>query len=720
MDGISFIVERKLNETEQNKLTDIIGSEFKKYEIFVFGRKRLKEKKPMKFLNIKNTKKRTQHALKLCRYDTICIVRNTNILFSKIKAILELLDSNDLIIGEIELEHHNFYTKHLTKQHIGFLLFSKKTLLKKGFLKNYPDFKNLKTGYAEIPLREEIRIPKIFRPLNSIFSFLVYPHVSEKKEIKISIGKDDCLYIPEIHSAKKTLTIENIGFLSVLGIVCIALLGGFWHFFGVNPILIFLFVCSVFYISNWTFKLYLAYNTMTKLPKHSYDLNNVKDSELPIYSILIPLYKEASVLKQIVSVINNLNYPKNKLDVKLLLEEDDLETINAVKKMKLPRYFETVIIPHSFPKGKPKALNIGLTKIKGKYLTIYDAEDIVDRDQLKKVYLVFKNAPDNVGCVHSKLNFYNKNQNWLTKIFTTEYTYWYELCMPWLIKDQYIVPFGGNSVHFKTEVIKKMGGWDPYNVTEDCEIGIRLYRKGYVAEYVNSITTEEAVLTTKAWIRQRSRWMKGYILTSFVNLRHPVRLYKELGLKKILSFFLIILGTPIIHLLNLLFGTLTILWFLTYSPVIKAFFPWYILYPSLISFVFGNFMMIYLGMIGSVNNKYYNLVKWNLLSPLYWLLMAVATVKSVFQLIIAPHFWEKTAHGFHLIEKKETGFLEKTKILKLGSFVKTGILKLAKAYNRLDKHLERKIKNLRKRLAKCFKKFTTNEAMKRLRKWTGK
>ena len=721
MSGISFIIEKNLNELERAKVIDAISSEFKKYEIFMFGRERSKENKSVKFLNIRNPKKRTRHALKLCRYSIICIVRNPKILFSKINAILELLDSNDLIIGEIELEHHNFYTKHLTKQHIGFLLFSKKTLRKKGFLENYPNFKNLKIGYAEIPLREELKIPKIFKPLNAIFSFLVYPHVSEKNEIKISIDRDDYLYIPEIHSAKKTITVENLGFFFVLGILCVALFGGPWYFFGINPLIIFIGLCIFFYLFSLFFKLDLVLNALNYKPMRfsEEEIKRIDDSKLPTYTILIPLYREATVLKQIVSAVQNLDWPKNKLDVKFLLEEDDSETINAIKKMRLPKYFEIIILPNTYPKTKPKALNVGLTKVRGKYLVLYDAEDIPERDQLKKAYLAFKKLPEKYVCVQAKLNYYNKDQNILTKLFTAEYSTWFDLYLPGLMARNYPIPLGGTSNHFKVDVIKKLGGWDPYNVTEDCDLGMRIYRRGYDTGIIESTTWEEANSKLYGWIRQRSRWIKGYIQTTFVHLRHPIRSLRELGFKKFFGFLFFVGATPIIPVLNLVFWILTILWFTTKWLAIKALFPPPIFYPGLFSLVVGNFIFVYLSLLGCVEREFYNLVKWSLLSPLYWILMGIASIKAFIQLMKLPHFWEKTAHGFHLIKKKETGVLRKIKILKLAGLAKTGILKFAKAYNRLDRYLERKIAKLRKKLVRDFKKFAC-KLISEVRRWSGK
>src|SRR5258708_5513213 len=186
----------------------------------------------------------------------------------------------------------------------------------------------------------------------------------------------------------------------------------------------------------------------------------------------------------------------------LLLEEDDTETIETVKTMLLPSYVRTVIVPQSMPKTKPKACNYGLSFAKGKYLVIFDAEDMPDPLQLKKAYLGFQKVPSNVKCLQAKLSYYNSRQNLLTRFFTAEYALWFDLTLPGLQSLNSALPLGGTSNHFETVVLKKLKGWDPFNVTEDADLGVRLFQEGYRTAIIDSTTYEEATSSPKNWIRQ--------------------------------------------------------------------------------------------------------------------------------------------------------------------------------------------------------------------------
>lgn len=489
------------------------------------------------------------------------------------------------------------------------------------------------------------------KPIDFLLSFLIYPHHSEAKNIEISVNRNDLLFIPEIHSAEKTLTIENIGFFTLVGIILITLLIGLYSLFGITPlIIIFIGICISYYLFSLFFKLVLIWKALNfKIMRFSEEeIHNLKDEDLPIYTILIPLYKEAEVVGQLLTEMINLDYPEDKLDIKLLLEEDDKETINAVENWNLPSYFETIILPDSYPKTKPKSLNYGLTSIRGDYLTLYDAEDMPERDQLKKAYLAFQKLPKNVACVQAKLNYYNKDQNLLTRLFTSEYVTWFNLSLPGLQAMNYPIPLGGTSNHFEVSVLKEIGAWDPYNVTEDCDLGMRIARRNYKTAMIDSTTWEEANSKIQNWGRQRSRWMKGYLQTLFVHLRHPSRCIREFKLENFIAFLFFVGGTPIASVINLLFWLLTILWFTTHSPIIQSLFPWYVFYPALFCMVIGNFIFLYIHLIGCVHMEFYALVKWSLLVPFYWILMGLATFKSFWQLIFNAHFWEKTEHGLYL------------------------------------------------------------------------
>lgn len=395
------------------------------------------------------------------------------------------------------------------------------------------------------------------------------------------------------------------------------------------------------------------------------DVKNIQDDSLPMYSILCPLYKEASVLPHFIESMNAMNWPKEKLDILLLLEEDDKETIRAAKDMQLPEHFSIVIVPDSQPKTKPKACNFGLNIAQGEYIVVYDAEDRPDPDQLKKSYLAFKHADPTVVCMQAKLNYYNPHDNLLTRLFTAEYSLWFDVVLPGLQSIQTTIPLGGTSNHFRTAELLHLEGWDPFNVTEDADLGARLFRKGYKTAIIDSTTLEEANSSVKNWFRQRSRWIKGYIQTYFVHFRNPFRFAKQYGHHAIL-FQLIVGGKIAFMLINPLLWAITISYFVLYSivgPTIESIYPTVVFYMAATSLVIGNFIYVYNYMIGVAKRGQWELVKYVAFIPLYWLMISISAAMAVFQFIVKPYYWEKTIHGLHLnsaLAKKEKDMLRRT------------------------------------------------------------
>lgn len=382
----------------------------------------------------------------------------------------------------------------------------------------------------------------------------------------------------------------------------------------------------------------------------------IDERDLPVYTILVPMYKESGVIPQLLRNIEGLDYPKAKLDVRLLIEEDDLEAQQLLKELKLPPYYTTIVVPHSLPKTKPKACNYGLIRARGEYVVIFDAEDRPDPDQLKKVHAAFAKSPDHCACVQAKLNYFNSGQNLLTRWFTQEYSMWFELLLPGVMQLDIPIPLGGTSNHFKMAVLKEVNAWDPYNVTEDADLGIRLYKSGYTTAIVDSRTWEEANSRTGNWIRQRSRWIKGYMQTWLVHMRNPFRLWRELGTKGFFGFQVMVLATPMLPLLNPFYWLMLVLWYGWKLEVIPQFFPGVIYYFSSLEFLLGNFLFVFTNIAGvywvirelELRRQYdfsYTLVKYALLTPIYWALMSIAAFKAAWQLVTKPFYWEKTMHG---------------------------------------------------------------------------
>jgi cellulose synthase/poly-beta-1,6-N-acetylglucosamine synthase-like glycosyltransferase len=365
----------------------------------------------------------------------------------------------------------------------------------------------------------------------------------------------------------------------------------------------------------------------------------------PTFTILVPLYREAEVLPHLVDAIAALDYPSTKLDVKLLLEADDDETLAAARALRLRPPFRLVVVPDSEPRTKPKACNYGLMLARGDIAVIYDAEDRPEPDQLKKAAIAFRYVGPEVVCIQARLNYWNRNQNLLTAFFTAEYSHHFDMILPGLHATGAPIPLGGTSNHFRIGVLRELGAWDPFNVAEDADLGIRLARAGLQTAMMESTTYEEANSRVHNWIRQRSRWVKGYIQTWLVHMRHPVRLWRELGPRNWLSFQLIVGGTPLTLLLSPLYWILTVLWILTEASVIRKIFPGFVYFVGSFNLIVGNFVFVYLNVAGVVRRGYDNLVKIAFLSPFYWLLMSIAAWKGLVDLVRRPSHWEKTEHG---------------------------------------------------------------------------
>lgn len=387
------------------------------------------------------------------------------------------------------------------------------------------------------------------------------------------------------------------------------------------------------------------------------------EEDLPVYTVLVPIYHEAKVLPQILRNIYRLNYPREKLDVKILMEEIDQETIDEAKQLglfgspnkrveeipesdyhKFLEIFDPIIVPSAKITTKPRACNYGLLRAKGELCVIYDAEDDPHTDQLIKAAIVFLRSEQDVVCLQSKLNFYNSDENILTRWFSIEYGYWYEFYLPGLDFIDAPIPLGGTSNHFRISKLDELGRWDPYNVTEDADIGIRLARFKFKTQIINTYTYEEATISVKSWIRQRSRWNKGHLQTYLVHMRHPLKLLKELGVIKYAKFQLTFGGGIMMPLMNPFLWVLSILTLIT-PATFNAFFPSFVQPVCWFNLVIGNLTYLILYVIASIKRIKYETIPFAILMPMYWSLISIASWRGLIQLILKPFYWEKTSHG---------------------------------------------------------------------------
>lgn len=432
------------------------------------------------------------------------------------------------------------------------------------------------------------------------------------------------------------------------GVLCLLALGvGLW--WATVPTLILLSaVINVCFLASVLFRFAVAmagaeFEHMQAVSKE--EVAALRDDELPMYTILVPVYREARVIPQLIEHLAQLDYPASKLEVLLLLEEDDTETIAAAQAAHPPETVTFVIVPNGQPKTKPKACNVGLFFARGDYLVIYDAEDRPEPDQLKKAVVAFRKGGDDLVCVQAALQYFNAGENLLTRMFALEYAYWFDYMLPGLDRLRLPIPLGGTSNHFRTDRLRELGGWDPFNVTEDADLGLRAAARGYRVGVIPSTTYEEAVSRYRAWIRQRSRWVKGYMQTALVHLRRPLRLLRHAGWRTLLGFLFLVAGTPLTFLANPIMWLLYVGWLIFRAHGIDRLFPPPVLYVSLFDLLIGNGLMIYLSMLAVFKRRRYRLIPFALLNPLYWILHSIAAYKALWQLIWRPFYWEKTEHG---------------------------------------------------------------------------
>lgn len=379
---------------------------------------------------------------------------------------------------------------------------------------------------------------------------------------------------------------------------------------------------------------------------------SLEDHELPVYSILVPLFREISVLPQLVGALTRLDYPQDRLDIKLILEEHDMPMRWAVSSLRLPGTFEVIIVPGGRPQTKPRALNYALQFARGSLLTIYDAEDIPDSSQLREAAESFAAASDDVACLQARLHFYNASENWLTRQFTIEYATLFNLILPALARAGLPLPLGGTSNHFRTAVLREAGAWDPFNVTEDADLGLRLARRGFRTSVLVSRTLEEANTRTWNWLKQRSRWLKGFLQTWLVHMRSPTQCLGELGLAGFWIAQAMTIGVFVSALVH---------------PVFLVHALWKVLHhdmsgmtPALALLAGLNIAVFLLG-YGISFYAGYKALKMNrirgwwfplLTMPAYWSLLWVAAIMALWEFAFRPFHWNKTEHGLSAMQRR--------------------------------------------------------------------
>ena len=401
---------------------------------------------------------------------------------------------------------------------------------------------------------------------------------------------------------------------------------------------------SVMLLSMIAFRIAAALEPATIAPARSTE--RLPDRDLPVYTVIVPLYRERRALKRLIAAVSALDYPAAKLDVKLVIEADDRETAQALARLNLPGFVQILVAPAGLPKTKPRALNVALPLAQGAYTVVYDAEDVPDPHQLRLAVAAFARVPPDVACLQARLVIDNTDDSMLTRFFTVEYAALFDVMNPALATFDMPVPLGGTSNHFRTGILRGLHGWDAWNVTEDADLGIRLALAGYRVADLPSATLEEAPATVRAWLKQRTRWMKGYMQTCITHGRRPAQALRALGFPRFMGAVTMTFGALLAALGYPFFVVHAIVSFAN-GTLMRAGTPFEALQAAvgLTLFVAGLFAMMAPAAVAIRHRRLRRCLAYVPLLPLYYVLVSIAAWRGLAELLLDPFRWNKTEHG---------------------------------------------------------------------------
>lgn len=376
------------------------------------------------------------------------------------------------------------------------------------------------------------------------------------------------------------------------------------------------------------------------------DFTGIDLGKLPVYSVLVALHREAEVVPQLLKALDKLVWPRARLKVKLVCEADDAPTLAAIRAHALPSHVEVLEVPPGQPRTKPKALSFALQVTSGDLLVLYDAEDRPHPMQLMEAWRRFCRGGEDLACLQAPLEVTNRAESSISRLFAFEYCGLFRGLLPWLAARRTVLPLGGTSNHLRTRCLEEVGGWDPYNVTEDADLGLRLVRMGYRTETITLPTLEDGPATFSVWLPQRTRWFKGWLQTWLVHMREPVALWRELGPKSFCVAQILSLGLVLSALVHPLLLA-TALYVIVHLAIGHAPSLWQssLLVIDAINIACGYVSFLLLGWQALKRTERKGFWRVVLFTPIYWAMLSMAAWRALWQLWRRPHLWEKTPHG---------------------------------------------------------------------------
>ncbi|MFU8898426.1 MAG: glycosyltransferase family 2 protein [Roseinatronobacter sp.] len=465
--------------------------------------------------------------------------------------------------------------------------------------------------------------------------------VLKTRRNRLKLWAETC--VAEAESCRKMHT-RWFGNVLCLGLVTLAVLACLAP---LTTLLVLTLVATFFLLINALLKIAAAIAVHTHRTARGMPIAPVTQlvrQRKPVVSILVPLHNEPLVVPRLINRLSRLTWPREVLDILLVVEEHDHPTRDALAACNLPRWMRVIPVPDAPLKTKPRALNYAMLFARGSIIGVYDAEDAPEPGQIHKVVRCFQNGPPNLACVQGILDFYNPRKNWLSRCFAIEYATWFRIILPGMQRLGLAVPLGGTTLFFRRDILEALGGWDAHNVTEDADLGIRLARHGYYTQLLDTVTLEEANCRPIPWVKQRSRWLKGYAVTWLVHMRAPRQLWDQLGAWRFFGVQVLFLGTLVQFMLAPLLWSFWLM-MLGLGHPLHAQFGSGVMIAFVTVFLLAEAVTISVGLMALRSRAHRHLRVWLPALHGYFPLAVLAVYKALYELITAPFYWDKTAHS---------------------------------------------------------------------------
>jgi cellulose synthase/poly-beta-1,6-N-acetylglucosamine synthase-like glycosyltransferase len=482
------------------------------------------------------------------------------------------------------------------------------------------------------------RLSKIYGPVRMAITTRDQPAAAQTRAFASRLVQQAEVKVPAQDSCR---TWNRSTAAMVSAVVLLFAVAGY-HFAPVASLALLCGICVVTMLAQTGLKA-AALVASTRVPPRRTD-GQVMPARLPRITMLIPLYDETAIAAHLLRHLHAIDYPLELLDICFVMEAGDLKTRRAIGNAKLARWMRHVTVPAGTVKTKPRALNYALNFTDSDIIGVWDAEDAPEPDQLLRVAQRFAEADEGLACLQGVLDYYNPRANWLTRCFALEYAAWFRVVLPGLARMGLIVPLGGTTLFFRRATLDRLDGWDAHNVTEDADLGIRLARRGYRTELIDTVTFEEANGHAWPWIKQRSRWLKGYAMTYGVHMRSPLRLWRDVGAWRFFGLQVLILGTVVQSALALVVWSFWLVPLGLPHPVADGL-PAGVLVTAAVLFAATGLLNLAVAALGVNRAGKRWLLPWALTLPFYFPLAMIAMWKGLFELCWKPFFWDKTAHG---------------------------------------------------------------------------